>query len=68
MIAYGTRRGWLKNGNQPGDPQVHFGARRLAGAMAVRCRPCRKVDAGCTGARAPAREPQKGWSGAARRI
>jgi hypothetical protein len=20
--TYGTRRGWLKNGNQPGDPQV----------------------------------------------
>ena len=62
------RRGQLKNGNPPGDPQV---APRC-GAKTRRGNGCQapampNLDVGCTGAQAPARERQKGWSGAARR-
>ena len=63
-----TAVGSSKTGTHLEIRRSHRGAeRRLAGATAVRRRPCRTVDVGCTGAQAPARERQKGWSGAARR-
>ena len=63
-----TAVGGSKTGTNLEIRRSHRGAeRRLAGATAVRRRGCRTVDVGCTGAQAPARERQKGWSGAARR-